>query len=73
MPKAQYVEIYLQDEAPKIGCGRRLVKMELGHKWAYLTVPTTGVKQKVPVDVIKRLATIKAKVRRQYSKPRRKS
>ena len=37
------LRIYLQDEAPAIGCGWRRVRLvSLGWKWVKIECPTTG-------------------------------
>ena len=71
--KGRYVEIQFQDEAPRIGSGRRLVKLEVGRKWAYCTVPSTGTRARLPVAALTKLKQIDVKVRRRYQKPQKNS
>lgn len=33
------VKLFLQDEAPRIGAGLRLLEVREGEKWAHLTAP----------------------------------
>lgn len=44
--KAKY-HVYLEDEAPRIGCGWRLVEAVVGYKWARLTETSTNHKQRL--------------------------
>ena len=68
--KPRYVQIYFQDEAPRLGCGRRVVELTTGRKWAYCKIPSTGIRARLPVSVIERLRPVEVKVRRKYRKPR---
>jgi hypothetical protein len=43
------VRIYLEDEAPRIGCGWRTVDVKLGRKWAYLTEVSSGIRTRLPL------------------------
>jgi len=63
-----FFEVYLQDEVPKLGCGRRIVSAKLGRKWAYLACPTTGTRSRLNVDAFKALRPVKVKVRAKYRK-----
>lgn len=67
--KPRYVEIFFNDEAPRIGAGRRVVKLEVGRKWAYCTAPSTGVRQRIAVGTLARLRVTDVKVRRKFRKP----
>lgn len=64
--KARYVQIQLQDEAPALGCGMRIVKLEMGRKWAYCTAIASGAKARLPVALIERLKPTDVKVRKAY-------
>lgn len=67
--QSRFVEITFQDEAPRLGSGRRVVRLEVGRKWAYCTIPTTGLRQRIPASLIPRLRPVDVKVRRKYRKP----
>jgi hypothetical protein len=56
--KEKFVEIFFQDEAPRIGSGRRLVKLEIGRKWFYCTVPSTGTRARLPVRLLQILKPV---------------
>jgi len=42
--KSKRMRLHFQDEAPRLGCGERGVKVQVGRKWAYLTERATGIK-----------------------------
>lgn len=43
------LRVFLQDEAPRVGCGWRGVKIrKVGPKWAHLVETATGTGFKVP-------------------------
>lgn len=68
--KAKYAEIMFCQEAPRIGCGRRIVQIvKVGRLWAYVKVPTTGIRQRIPVCIFNRLQQRPVKLRRKYRKP----
>ena len=41
------LQVYLEDEAPRIGAGWRLVEATVGYKWARLTESSTNHKQRL--------------------------
>lgn len=49
------LQVYLEDEAPKIGAGWRLVNATVGRKWVRMVESGSGRKAKLTVDVWKRL------------------
>ena len=49
MTKARF-RVHLQDECPVLGCGRRIVTAEVGHKWVYLTVPFHAQRSRIRRD-----------------------
>lgn len=46
--KSAKVRIYLEDEAPRIGCGWRTVMVRIGRKWAYILDPYNGNRARLP-------------------------
>lgn len=48
--KTEKLRIYLEDEAPRIGCGWRTVAVKISHKWAYFTELSTGSRAKLKKD-----------------------
>lgn len=47
MTKTKFL-VHLQDECPLVGCGRRIVSVEIGHKWVYLSVPYLTHRARMP-------------------------
>lgn len=45
------VRIFFQDEAPRIGCGLRKVRVREGEKYAYLTDVASGRTQRLPIGL----------------------
>lgn len=62
-----FLQVYFQDEAPQLGCGRRIVYVEKeGRKWVTIRDPFTHASKKLARDVWQRLArkATPAKVKR---------
>jgi hypothetical protein len=53
---AESVRVYLQTEAPFIGCGWRSVRVrKLGWKWAHIEEVATGKRARISTDAWRRL------------------
>jgi len=70
MRKKVFAEVMFYDEAPRIGCGRRIVEIEkVGRLWAYVVVPATGIRQRLPASVLARLPQKAVRLPMKYRKP----
>jgi len=54
--------IYLQDEAPRIGSGWRVVTVKEGDKWAHLST-TTGRRARLRIEEFDRLEAASERMR----------
>lgn len=51
------VALYFEDEAPRIGCGWRLVKvLKIGRKWVRLEAAASGRRVKLPRHIYEVIA-----------------
>lgn len=51
MSNDREIRIYFEDEAPRIGCGMRRVRVREGENYAYLTEVATGNTQRLPIGI----------------------
>jgi len=67
MPK-RFMDVMFCDEAPRIGCGRRIVEVvKEGRLWTYVRVPG-GQRARIAAKLFARLPQKEVKVRRRFRK-----
>ncbi len=66
MAKAQTIaaQVYLEDEAPRIGCGWRTLNVTVGRKWIYLQERATGTRARLPIRLLDKLKPLPIRPRR---------
>ena len=55
MSDEREIRIFFENEAPRIGCGLRKVRVKEGEKWAYLTDVASGRVQRMPIGLFDQL------------------
>lgn len=47
--KSVKTRVYLEDEAPRLGCGWRTLLIKVGRKWVHFLDPYNGNRTKLPM------------------------
>ena len=69
--KSKRMRLCFQDEAPRIGCGERGVRVRVGRKYAHVTERASKVTVRMPLPIFQHLAEASARRLAQRKGPRK--